>query len=69
SPSIFFEIQKKPPPPSHSSNHSDNLLVRTKPDSAHHQNDFNDVESTILPLDIRARTKPNIEHHEDNNTK
>ncbi|MBW0591566.1 hypothetical protein O181_131281, partial [Austropuccinia psidii MF-1] len=68
-PSISFEIQKKPPPPSHSSNYSDNFMVRTKPDSAHHQNDFNDVVSTILPLDVVARTQPNIEHHEDNNTK
>ncbi|MBW0574929.1 hypothetical protein O181_114644 [Austropuccinia psidii MF-1] len=44
-------------------------MVRTKPDSAHHQNDLNDVESTIPPLDVMVRTKPNIEHHEDKNTK
>ncbi|MBW0561038.1 hypothetical protein O181_100753 [Austropuccinia psidii MF-1] len=59
---------KKTPPPSHSSNHSDNVMVRTKPDSEHNQNDLNDVESTIPPLDVMVRTKPNIEHHEDNNT-
>ncbi|MBW0501121.1 hypothetical protein O181_040836 [Austropuccinia psidii MF-1] len=44
-------------------------MVRTKPDSAHHQNDLNDVECTIPPLDVMVRTKPNIEHHEDKNTK
>ncbi|MBW0467920.1 hypothetical protein O181_007635 [Austropuccinia psidii MF-1] len=44
-------------------------MVRTKPDSAHHQNDLNDVKCTIPPLDVIFRTKPNIEHHEDNNTK
>ncbi|MBW0518986.1 hypothetical protein O181_058701 [Austropuccinia psidii MF-1] len=60
---------KKTPPPSHSSNHSDNVIVRTKQDSENHQNDLNDVESTIPPLDVMVRTKPNIEHHEDNNTK
>ncbi|MBW0566075.1 hypothetical protein O181_105790, partial [Austropuccinia psidii MF-1] len=68
-PSIFSEIQKKTPPLSHSSNHSDNGMVRTKPDSAHNENDLNDFESTITPLDIMVRTKPNIEHHENNNTK
>ncbi|MBW0577814.1 hypothetical protein O181_117529 [Austropuccinia psidii MF-1] len=44
-------------------------MVRTKPDSAHHQNDFNDVEFTIPPLDVMVRTKPNIEHNDNNNTK
>ena len=44
-------------------------MVRTKPDSENHKNDLNDVESTIPPLDVMFRTKPNIEHHEDNNTK
>ncbi|MBW0557910.1 hypothetical protein O181_097625 [Austropuccinia psidii MF-1] len=44
-------------------------MVRTKPDSAHYQDYLNDVESTILPLDVMFRTKPNIKHHEDNNTK
>ncbi|MBW0585647.1 hypothetical protein O181_125362 [Austropuccinia psidii MF-1] len=44
-------------------------MVRTKPDSAHHQNDLNYFEFTIPPLDVMVRTKPNIECHEDNNTK
>ncbi|MBW0577333.1 hypothetical protein O181_117048 [Austropuccinia psidii MF-1] len=44
-------------------------MVRTKPDSAHHQNDLKDDEAIIAPLDVMVRTKPNIEHHEDNNTK
>ncbi|MBW0565540.1 hypothetical protein O181_105255 [Austropuccinia psidii MF-1] len=44
-------------------------MVRTKPDSAHHQNDLNDVESTIPPLEVMVRTEPNIEHHENNNAK
>ncbi|MBW0588428.1 hypothetical protein O181_128143 [Austropuccinia psidii MF-1] len=55
-----LKIKTKPPPLCQSSNNSDNVMVRTKPDSAHHQNDLNDVESTIPLL---------IEHHEDNNTK
>ncbi|MBW0580907.1 hypothetical protein O181_120622 [Austropuccinia psidii MF-1] len=44
-------------------------MVRTKPDSEHHQNDLKDDEAIIAPLDVMVRTKPNIEHHEDNNTK
>ncbi|MBW0577254.1 hypothetical protein O181_116969 [Austropuccinia psidii MF-1] len=44
-------------------------MVRTKPDSAHHQNDLKDDEAIITPLDFMVRTKPNIEHHEDNNAK
>ncbi|MBW0562103.1 hypothetical protein O181_101818 [Austropuccinia psidii MF-1] len=44
-------------------------MVRTKPDSAHHQNDLNDVETTLPPIDVIVRTKPNLEHNEDNNTK
>ncbi|MBW0549974.1 hypothetical protein O181_089689 [Austropuccinia psidii MF-1] len=60
---------RKPPPLYHSSNHSDNVMVRTKADSAHHQNDLNDVKCTIPPLYVMVRTKPNIKHHEDNNTK
>ncbi|MBW0584276.1 hypothetical protein O181_123991 [Austropuccinia psidii MF-1] len=64
-----LQFKKKPPPPSHSSNNSDNVMVRTKTYSAHHQNDLNDVECTIPPLDVMARTKPNIEHNEDKNTK
>ncbi|MBW0507828.1 hypothetical protein O181_047543 [Austropuccinia psidii MF-1] len=44
-------------------------MVRSKPDSAHHQNHLNDVEAISPPLDVMVRTKPNIEHPEDNNTK
>ncbi|MBW0589779.1 hypothetical protein O181_129494, partial [Austropuccinia psidii MF-1] len=68
-PSIILEIQKNAPPLSHSSNHFDDVMVRTKPDSEHHQNDLKDDEAIITPLDVMVRTKPNIEHHEDNNTK
>ncbi|MBW0589758.1 hypothetical protein O181_129473, partial [Austropuccinia psidii MF-1] len=41
----------------------------TKPDSAHHQNDLKDDKALIPSLDVMVRTKPNIEHHENNNTK
>ncbi|MBW0549532.1 hypothetical protein O181_089247, partial [Austropuccinia psidii MF-1] len=41
----------------------------TKPDSAHNQNYLKHDEAIIAPLDVMVRTKPNIEHHEDNNTK
>ncbi|MBW0585251.1 hypothetical protein O181_124966 [Austropuccinia psidii MF-1] len=41
-------------------------MVRTKPDSENHNNDLNDVEMIIPPLDVMVRTKPNIENHEDN---
>ena len=64
-----LKFKKKSPPPSHSSNQFDDVMVRTKPDSAHHQNDLEDDEAHITPLDVMVRTKPNIEHHEDNNTK
>ncbi|MBW0493283.1 hypothetical protein O181_032998 [Austropuccinia psidii MF-1] len=64
-----LKFKKKPPPPSHSSNHSDNVMVKTKLDSAHHQNDLNDVEFTIPPLDFMVSTKPNMEYNEDKNTK
>ncbi|MBW0592947.1 hypothetical protein O181_132662 [Austropuccinia psidii MF-1] len=64
-----LKFKKKGPPPSYSSNHSHNFMFRTKPDSAHHQNDLNDVDSTPPALDTMVRTKPNIEHHEDKNTK
>ncbi|MBW0527171.1 hypothetical protein O181_066886 [Austropuccinia psidii MF-1] len=67
--SSSWKFKKKPPPPSHSSNHSDNVMLRTKPDSSHHQNNLNDVKSTIPPLDVMVSAKPNIEHHENNNTK
>ncbi|MBW0498217.1 hypothetical protein O181_037932 [Austropuccinia psidii MF-1] len=43
-------------------------MVRTKPNSAHHQNDLNDDENIVPPLDLMVRTKPKIEQHEDNNT-
>ncbi|MBW0505974.1 hypothetical protein O181_045689 [Austropuccinia psidii MF-1] len=43
-------------------------MVRTKPDSANHQNDLDDDETTIPPLDIMVKTRPNKEHHEDNYT-
>ncbi|MBW0587566.1 hypothetical protein O181_127281 [Austropuccinia psidii MF-1] len=64
-----FKFKKKPPPLSHSSNHSDYVMVRTKPDSAPHQNDLKDDEAIIPSLDFMVRTKPNIERHEDNDTK
>ncbi|MBW0592481.1 hypothetical protein O181_132196 [Austropuccinia psidii MF-1] len=44
-------------------------MVRTKPDSAHHQNELKDYEAIIPPIDVMVMTKPDIEHHEDNNTK
>ncbi|MBW0547871.1 hypothetical protein O181_087586 [Austropuccinia psidii MF-1] len=44
-------------------------MVRSKPDSAHHQNDLKHDEAIIPSLDVIVRTKPIIEHHEDNNTK
>ncbi|MBW0564977.1 hypothetical protein O181_104692 [Austropuccinia psidii MF-1] len=62
-------MQKNAPPLSHSENHSDDVMVRTKPDSENHQNYLNDDETTIIPLDIMVRNKPNIENNEDNNTK
>ncbi|MBW0569491.1 hypothetical protein O181_109206 [Austropuccinia psidii MF-1] len=64
-----LKFKKNAPPLSHSSNHFDDVMVRTKPDSEHHQNDLKDDEAIISPLDVMVRTKPNIEHHEDNNTK
>ncbi|MBW0464473.1 hypothetical protein O181_004188 [Austropuccinia psidii MF-1] len=44
-------------------------MVKTKTDSENHKNDLKDDEATIPPLYFMVRTKPNIEHHEDNNTK
>ncbi|MBW0592050.1 hypothetical protein O181_131765, partial [Austropuccinia psidii MF-1] len=64
-----LKFKKNSPPLSHSSNHFDDVMVMTKPDSAHHQNDLKDGEAIIPPLDVMVRTKPNIEHHEDNNTR
>ncbi|MBW0486666.1 hypothetical protein O181_026381 [Austropuccinia psidii MF-1] len=68
-PPIILKIQKNAPPLSHSSNHFDDVMVRNKPDSAHHHNNLKDDEAIIAPLDVMVRTKPNVEHHEDNNTK
>ncbi|MBW0477262.1 hypothetical protein O181_016977 [Austropuccinia psidii MF-1] len=64
-----LKFKKNPPPLSHSENNSDDVMVRTKPDSENHQNDLKDDETIIPPLDVIIRTKPNIEHHEENNTK
>ncbi|MBW0554255.1 hypothetical protein O181_093970 [Austropuccinia psidii MF-1] len=55
------------PPLSHSSNYSDDVMVRTKPESEHHQNNLNDDETIVHPNDVMVGTKPKIEHHEDNN--
>ncbi|MBW0564270.1 hypothetical protein O181_103985 [Austropuccinia psidii MF-1] len=44
-------------------------MVRTKPHSEDHKNDFKYDETIIPPLDSIVSTKPNIEYHEDNNTK
>ncbi|MBW0564548.1 hypothetical protein O181_104263 [Austropuccinia psidii MF-1] len=43
------------------------ILRETKPVSVHHQNDLNDDATIVPPLDVMVRTKPKIEHHEDNN--
>ncbi|MBW0522815.1 hypothetical protein O181_062530 [Austropuccinia psidii MF-1] len=40
------------PPLSHSSNYSDDVMVRTKPESAHHQNNLNDDETIVPPNDV-----------------
>ncbi|MBW0550672.1 hypothetical protein O181_090387 [Austropuccinia psidii MF-1] len=62
-----LKFKKCAPPPSHSSNYSDDVMVRTKPVSVHHQSDLNDDANIITPSDVIVRTKPKIEHHEDNN--
>ncbi|MBW0536117.1 hypothetical protein O181_075832 [Austropuccinia psidii MF-1] len=62
-----LKFKKNAPPPCHSSNSSDDVMVRTKPVSVHHQNDFNDDATIVPPIDVLVRTKPKIEHHEDNN--
>ncbi|MBW0556967.1 hypothetical protein O181_096682 [Austropuccinia psidii MF-1] len=64
-----LKFKKNSPPFSHSKNHSDDVMFSTKQGSAHHQNDLKDDEDIIPPLDVMVRTKPHIEHHEDNNTK
>ncbi|MBW0571207.1 hypothetical protein O181_110922 [Austropuccinia psidii MF-1] len=61
-------MQKSPPPLSHSENHSDDFMVRTKPDSAHHQNNLKYDEAIIPPFDVMVRNEPDIEHHEKNKT-
>ncbi|MBW0497248.1 hypothetical protein O181_036963 [Austropuccinia psidii MF-1] len=62
-----FKFKKSAPPPCHSSNSSDDVMVRTKPVSVHHRNDLNDDTPIVTPIDVMVRTKPKIEHHEDNN--
>ncbi|MBW0507298.1 hypothetical protein O181_047013 [Austropuccinia psidii MF-1] len=61
------KFKKSAPTPCHSSNTSDDVMVRTKTVSVHHQNDLNDDATIAPPLDVMVRTKPKIEHHEDNN--
>ncbi|MBW0555279.1 hypothetical protein O181_094994 [Austropuccinia psidii MF-1] len=62
-----LKFKKNAPTPCHSSNSSDDVMVRTKPMSVNHQNNLNDVATIIPPIDVMVRTKPKIEHHEDNN--
>ncbi|MBW0512132.1 hypothetical protein O181_051847 [Austropuccinia psidii MF-1] len=62
-----LKFKKSAPPPSHSSNYSDDVMVRTEPVSVHHQNDLNDDETIVPPINVMVRTKPKIEHQEDNN--
>ncbi|MBW0475084.1 hypothetical protein O181_014799 [Austropuccinia psidii MF-1] len=62
-----LKFKKCAPTPCNSSNSSDDVMVRTKPVSVHHQNDLNDYATIFPPLDVMVRTKPKIEHHEDNN--
>ncbi|MBW0499472.1 hypothetical protein O181_039187 [Austropuccinia psidii MF-1] len=64
-----LKFKKNAPPLSHSETHLENVMARIKPYSAHNQNDLNDDETTIPPLYVMVGTKPNIEHHEDNDTK
>ncbi|MBW0481246.1 hypothetical protein O181_020961 [Austropuccinia psidii MF-1] len=64
-----LKFKKKAPPLPHSQTHSDDFIIRTKPDSAHHQNDLKDDETIIPSLDVIFRTKTNIGYNEDNNTK
>ncbi|MBW0560580.1 hypothetical protein O181_100295 [Austropuccinia psidii MF-1] len=62
-----LKFKKSAPPSSHSSNCSEDVMVRTKPVSVHHQNDLNDDENIVTPIDVMVRTKSKLEHHEDNN--
>ncbi|MBW0578011.1 hypothetical protein O181_117726 [Austropuccinia psidii MF-1] len=61
-----LKFKKRAPPPSHSSNYSDDVMVRTKPVSVHDPNDLNADANIVTPIDVMVRTKPKIEHHEDN---
>ncbi|MBW0555019.1 hypothetical protein O181_094734 [Austropuccinia psidii MF-1] len=62
-----LKFKKSSSPPSQSSNYSDDVMVRTKPVSIHHQNDLNDDPTIVPPIDVMVRTKQKIEYHEDNN--
>ncbi|MBW0580131.1 hypothetical protein O181_119846 [Austropuccinia psidii MF-1] len=62
-----LKFKKRTPTPCNTSNCSDDVMVRTKPMSVHHQNDLNDDGTIFPPIDVMVRTKPKIEHHEDNN--
>ncbi|MBW0519985.1 hypothetical protein O181_059700 [Austropuccinia psidii MF-1] len=62
-----LKFKKSAPPLYHSLNYSDDVMVRNKPESAHHQNHLNDNETIIRPIEVMVRTKPKIAHHEDNN--
>ncbi|MBW0510351.1 hypothetical protein O181_050066 [Austropuccinia psidii MF-1] len=61
-----LKFKKRAAPLSHSSNYSDDVMVRTKPVSVHHQNNLNDA-NIVIPIDVMVKTNPKIEHHEDNN--
>ncbi|MBW0523380.1 hypothetical protein O181_063095 [Austropuccinia psidii MF-1] len=62
-----LKFKKIAPPPCHSSNCSDDVMVRTKPVSVPHKNDLNYDATIVPPIDVMVRTKPKIKHHEDNN--
>ncbi|MBW0557590.1 hypothetical protein O181_097305 [Austropuccinia psidii MF-1] len=62
-----LKFKKSAPPPCHSSKYSDDVMVRTKTVSVHHQNELNDDATIVPPIDVMVRTKPKIEQHEDNN--
>ncbi|MBW0474874.1 hypothetical protein O181_014589 [Austropuccinia psidii MF-1] len=58
-----LKFKRETPALSHSGNNSDDIMVRTKPDSEHHQKDSKDDETPITSLDFMVSTKPNREHH------
>ncbi|MBW0556678.1 hypothetical protein O181_096393 [Austropuccinia psidii MF-1] len=62
-----LKFKKNVSPPSHSSNCSDDVMVRAKPVSVHHQDDLNYDANIVTPIDVMVRTKPKIENHEYNN--